>query len=57
LEKTTGSIAPGKTADMFVVDGDPLANIEDLTKVVSTMRGGVVFASARLYEKVGVAAK
>jgi hypothetical protein len=40
---------------MFVVDGDPLAKIDDVTKVVSTMRGGVLFDSAKLYSTVGVA--
>jgi imidazolonepropionase-like amidohydrolase len=55
MEKTTGSLTVGKTADLFVVDGDPLAHIEDALKIVSTMRGGIVFSSAPLYEKVGVA--
>jgi hypothetical protein len=54
LDKKTGTIAPGKAADMFVVDGDPLAHIDDLSNIVSTMRGGVLFASAPLYETVGV---
>ena len=52
--KTTGSIAPGKAADMAVIDGDPLAKIDDITKVVSVMRGGIVFPSAPLYAAVGV---
>ena len=50
----TGSIAAGKLADLFVVDGDPLAHIADVGKVVSTMRGGVVYPSAPLYVSVGV---
>jgi imidazolonepropionase-like amidohydrolase len=54
VDKKTGSLAAGKIADMFVVDGDPLANIDDLAKVVSTMKGGIVFASAPLYASVGV---
>ena len=54
MDKTTGSIAAGKTADMFVVDGDPLANIADVGKIVSTMRAGIVFSSPDLYAKVGV---
>jgi hypothetical protein len=54
LDAKTGTIAPGKTADLFVVDGDPLAHIADVGKVVTTMRGGVVFPSAKLYETVGV---
>ena len=53
-DKQSGSLAVGKAADMFVVDGDPLARIADAGKVVFTMRGGVVFASAPLYETAGV---
>jgi hypothetical protein len=54
LENKTGSIAVGKAADLFVVDGDPLAQIADVRKVVSTMRGGVVFDAKALYSRVGV---
>jgi hypothetical protein len=50
----TGSIAPGKAADLVVVDGDPLARIADIGHVVSTMRSGTVFPSAPLYSAVGV---
>ena len=53
-DKTSGSIAVGKTADLVVIDGDPLAKIDDITHTVSTMRGGVVFATAPLYASVGV---
>jgi imidazolonepropionase-like amidohydrolase len=55
LDKTTGSIAPGKAADLFVVAGDPLARIQDVTKAVTTVRGGVMYGSDRLFETVGVA--
>jgi len=55
LDKKSGSIAKGKAADLVVVDGDPLARIDDITQVVSTVRGGVVFPSAPLYEAAGVA--
>ena len=54
LEKTTGSIAAGKAADLVVIDGDPLAKLDDITKVISTMRAGVVFASKPLYTAVGI---
>jgi imidazolonepropionase-like amidohydrolase len=50
----TGSIAPGKVADLLVVDGDPLANIADVRMVVTTVRGGVVYPSKELFETVGV---
>jgi hypothetical protein len=54
LEKKTGSIERGKVADFFLVDGDPIAHIEDLRKVTTTVRGGVVFPSNELYDTVGV---
>jgi hypothetical protein len=55
-DKQSGSIAVGKTADMFVVDGDPLARISDARNVLSTMRAGVVFPSKEVYATVGVSA-
>jgi imidazolonepropionase-like amidohydrolase len=54
LERVIGSIEPGKRADLVVVAGDPIANIRDIAKIVSTMRAGVVFASAPLYVRSGV---
>ncbi|WP_394843884.1 amidohydrolase family protein [Pendulispora brunnea] len=53
-DKTSGSIAVGKDADFFVVDGDPLEHIEDLRKITTTVRGGVVFAAGDLHEAMGV---
>jgi hypothetical protein len=57
MDRKIGSISPGKMADLVIVDGDPLAKIDDLGNVVSTLRGGVLFASAPLYAAVGVTAK
>ncbi|MBS2014405.1 MAG: amidohydrolase family protein [Deltaproteobacteria bacterium] len=53
-DKTTGSLKPGKDADLFLVDGDPRARISDIRKVVSTMRQGVVYSSKDVYEAVGI---
>jgi imidazolonepropionase-like amidohydrolase len=53
-DKTTGSIAAGKDADFFLVDGDPLARVADLRKVTTSVRGGTVYDSAALYAAVGV---
>ena len=50
----TGSITPGKAADLVVVDGDPLARISDIRHVVMTMRSGTLYPSKELYETVGV---
>jgi hypothetical protein len=54
LDKKYGSIAVGKAADLFVVDGDPLAKLDDIAKVVLTIRSGIVFPSAPLYAAVGI---
>jgi imidazolonepropionase-like amidohydrolase len=54
LDKKSGSIQKGKNADLVIIDGDPLARIEDLAAVVSTVKAGVVFAPGPLYESVGV---
>jgi imidazolonepropionase-like amidohydrolase len=42
LDKTTGSIAPGKDADLIIVDGDPLAKMSDIRNVVTVVKGGMV---------------
>ncbi|HEY8086733.1 MAG TPA: amidohydrolase family protein [Polyangiaceae bacterium] len=54
VEKKTGSIAPGKAADLAVIDGDPLANIADIRRAVTTVRGGVVFPAKETLASVGV---
>jgi hypothetical protein len=50
----TGSVAAGKDADLVLVDGDPLARIGDVRRVVTVVKGGVVFDSAAVYATVGV---
>lgn len=41
-EKDIGTIAPGRSADMIAVEGDPLVDIRALEKVSAVMKGGVV---------------
>ncbi len=52
--ETLGSISPGKQADLILVDGDPSINISDIRKVSMTMKNGLVFFPAELYEALGV---
>ena len=35
LDKETGTVEPGKRADLILVDGNPLADIHDLRKGVA----------------------
>jgi hypothetical protein len=53
-DKATGSIEKGKDADLILVDGDPLARMSDVRKVVTTVRGGIVYDAAAVYAAVGV---
>ena len=50
MHQDFGTIAVGKRADLVVVDGDPLADISQLRKVVSTMRGGVIYQAKPLLD-------
>jgi imidazolonepropionase-like amidohydrolase len=38
-----GSVAPGLEADIIALDGDPLKDINAVTRVVFVMKGGVVY--------------
>jgi imidazolonepropionase-like amidohydrolase len=49
-----GSIAPGKLADVILVDGDPSTNISDIRKVTTVVRNGVVYRCADLYRSLGI---
>jgi imidazolonepropionase-like amidohydrolase len=54
LDKDLGSIAPGKLADLILVDGNPAANISDIRKTVLVVKDGVLYNSAELYAELGV---
>ena len=40
MSDTIGAIAPGLEADLVAVDGNPLADVTALRKVVFVMKGG-----------------
>jgi imidazolonepropionase-like amidohydrolase len=52
-----GSIAPGKLADMILVDGDPTANIRDIRKIDVVIKGGAVMYPKEIYPAMGVRAQ
>jgi hypothetical protein len=54
MDKVTGSIAAGKRADLLIIDGDPLASIDDIARVSLTLRGGIEFDAVKLYQAVSV---
>ena len=51
-----GSIAPGKLADMILVNGDPTINISDIRKIDVVVKGGAVMYPSELYSAVGIRA-
>jgi imidazolonepropionase-like amidohydrolase len=49
-----GSIAPGKLADLDVIDGDPTVNISDVRRVVTVIKDGKVFDARAVAGEIGV---
>jgi imidazolonepropionase-like amidohydrolase len=48
LEASLGTVAPGKTADLVLLDADPLVDIR------ATRRIHAVIAAGRLYDRAGI---
>jgi imidazolonepropionase-like amidohydrolase len=55
VDKDRGVIAPGKLADMVLVDGDPTKNIADIRKVSTVMKGGKIYDPAAIEKSLGIA--
>lgn len=53
-DQDLGSIAPGKLADVILVDGDPSTHISDIRRVMTVVKNGVVYRTAALKEAIGV---
>ena len=47
-----GTIAPGKAADIVVINGDPSVNIKDIENVEIVFKDGVGYDSAKLIDSV-----
>jgi imidazolonepropionase-like amidohydrolase len=50
-----GVIAPGKLADLILVDGDPTVNIADINKLVAVIKGGNIYYPAEIERALGIA--
>jgi imidazolonepropionase-like amidohydrolase len=48
-EKDSGTIEAGKSADLIVVDRDPLADIRNLRRVVTVVQAGRAYDAAKLW--------
>jgi imidazolonepropionase-like amidohydrolase len=52
LADRIGTIAAGKNADLFIVKGNPAANINDVENVIVVFKDGVGYDSAKLLRSV-----
>jgi imidazolonepropionase-like amidohydrolase len=55
MEREVGTIAAGKTADLLVLDADPLANIANIRTTAWVVRGGRMYEPAKLWRAAGFA--
>ena len=53
-DRDYGSIAPGKVADIIIVDGNPAARISDVRRIDTVIRAGKAYDPAALFEAVGM---
>jgi imidazolonepropionase-like amidohydrolase len=49
-----GSIAPGKLADIILIDGDPARRVTDIRRVSLVVKDGNVYEPDALYKSIGV---
>jgi imidazolonepropionase-like amidohydrolase len=52
FDKTIGTIEPGKSSDLLIIDGDPSKDIHDIRKVLFVFKNGVGYNSKKLFESV-----
>jgi imidazolonepropionase-like amidohydrolase len=55
VDRERGTIAPGKLADMILIDGDPTAHIEDIHKTAIVIKGGQIYRPAQIEAALGIA--
>lgn len=53
LERESGTLEPGKRADLVLLDGDPLANISAVRRVNAVVTGGRMYLPAPLWCAAG----
>jgi len=53
-QTNVGTIEIGQTADVILLDGNPLENISDIRKVSLVMKGERLYRPAKLYRSIGI---
>jgi imidazolonepropionase-like amidohydrolase len=57
VDKDRGVIAPGKLADMVLINGDPTKNIHDINKMTIVIKGGRVYDPAAIEKALGIVSR
>ena len=52
MERDIGTLAPGKFADLVILDADPLANVINLSKIYRVIKDGKVFVPDELMRSI-----
>lgn len=53
-DQSSGSIAPGKVADLLLVDGDPTQDISAIRRARLVMKGGAVYFPEDIHRAMGI---
>jgi imidazolonepropionase-like amidohydrolase len=53
LQDVTGSLLPGRAADIILVEGDPLHHIRDIRRVKMVIKDGKVYDPVQLHKMAG----
>jgi Amidohydrolase family len=54
VDRERGVIAPGKLADLILVNGDPSAHITDIHRIAVVIKGGHLYDPARIEKALGL---
>jgi imidazolonepropionase-like amidohydrolase len=49
-----GAVAPGRFADLVIIDGDPLADITRMRNIAAVFKGGVSYDPREILKQVPV---
>jgi len=53
MERAIGTLAPGKLADLVILDADPLADVMNLSRIHRVIKDGKVFVPDELMRSIG----
>jgi hypothetical protein len=53
-EAEIGTVAPGKLADLYLVDGDPTKDIRAIRKGRLVLKGSAVYFPDEIHEMLGI---